>query len=154
MQKLIIICSNNAQTGKTTALRKVGVLLSRKYPIAHVEGSLDERVTKDVRAVFKIGEVCIGLETLGDNKDAKIHRESLWRFVQEQHCNIVIIASRMRIKTRYNIEQFIEEFGYDAVWMSHDFTHIERLRETLNERYAERVVRYVEEWIKEGAHVE
>lgn len=51
MRKLIIICSNNAQTGKTTALRKVGVLLSRKYPIMHIKGSLDERVTEDVRAV-------------------------------------------------------------------------------------------------------
>lgn len=151
MKKLIIICSNNAHTGKTTALRKVGVLLSRKYPIVHIEGSLDERVTKDVRTVFKIDDVCAGLETMGDNRDAKTHRDSLWSFVEEWHCDIVITASRMRIKTRYNIEQFIDVFGYDAVWMSHDFTRIERLREKLNEWYAERVVRYVEDWIN-GTH--
>lgn len=147
MRKLIIICSNNAQTGKTTALQKVGVLLSRKYPIMHIKGSLDERVTEDVRAVFKIGDVCVGLETLGDNQASEIQRDSLWDFVKEQHCAIVITSSRMRCETRYNIEQFIEEFDYDAVWMSHDYTRIERLRETLNERYAERVVQYVEEWI-------
>lgn len=145
MNKLLITCTNNAHTGKTTALWHVYRLLKLKYPIVEVQSPLDDEQPCDVRAVFNIGGIHVGLETMGDNPDAKKHRESLWRFVEEQNCSIVIAASRMRCETRDNIEDFIDEFRYDAVWMSHDYTRIERLQQELNIRYAERVVRYIEE---------
>ena len=53
----------------------------------------------------------------------------------------------MRNETRFNVENFIDTFGFDAVWMSHDFTHINRLRPILNLRYAQRVAQFVEEWL-------
>lgn len=147
MKKLLITCTNNAQTGKTTALWHVYRLLKLKYPIVEVQSPLNDELPCDVRVVFNIGGIHVGLETIGDNPDAKKHRESLWRFVEEQNCSIVIAASRMRCETRDNIEDFIGEFKYDAVWMSHDYTRIERLQKELNIRYAERVVHYIEERI-------
>lgn len=147
MKKLLITCTNNAHTGKTTAFWHVYRLLKLKYPIVDILAPENEDKPCDVRAVFNIGGKLVGLETMGDNPDADKHKASLWRFVEEQDCCVVIAASRMRSETRGNIEEFIDEFECDAVWMSHDYTRIERLQPELNKRYAERVVRYVEEWL-------
>lgn len=147
MNNLIIICTNNAQTGKTTALWHVYRLLKQRYKIVYAEcPSVDLRPT-DVRVVFDVGGKRVGIETMGDNINAGDHRKSIWGLVNDFHCDIVITASRMRSETRCNVEDFIEEFKYEVVWMSHDFTHNELLRKSLNIRYAQRVVLYVEEWL-------
>lgn len=147
MNNLILICTNNANTGKTTALWHVYCLLKQKYKVVHPECPPIDDAPTDVRVVFDVGGKRVGIETMGDNIKADDHRKSIWGLAQELNCDVVITASRMRNETRCNVEEFIDEFGYDAVWMSHDFTHIDRLRSTLNLRYAQRVVQYVEEWL-------
>lgn len=147
MNRLIIICTNNANTGKTTALWYVYRLLKQKHKVVYAEYPPIDDVPTDVRAVFDVGGKRVGIETMGDNVNAIEHRKSIWGLAQDLNCDVVITASRMRSETRSNVEDFINDFGYDAVWMSHDFTHIERLRNTLNLRYAKRVVQYVEEWL-------
>ena len=147
MNNLIIICTNNANTGKTTALWHVYRLLKQKYKVVYAECPPIDKTPTDVRVVFDVGGKRVGIETMGDNIKADDHRKSIWGLVNDFNCDIVITASRMRNETRSNIEDFIEEFKYVAVWMSHDFTNNERLRNTLNLRYAQRVVQYVEEWL-------
>lgn len=147
MNNLILICTNNANTGKTTALWHVYRLLKQKYKVVYAKCPLVDEYPTDVRVVFEVGGKRVGIETMGDNIKADDHRKSIWGLVNDFHCDIVITASRMRSETRCNVEDFIEEFQYEAVWMSHDFTHNELLRKTLNIRYAQRVVQYVEEWL-------
>ena len=148
MQKLIITCNNNAKTGKTTALRGVYELLKEKgYECQNLAGP-GKGPNYDVKAVFTIAGQNVGIETMGDNnkKSCGIHKDSLKDFL-ERDCRVVITASRLRGASRANVREFYQENGYLPIWMKHDFTLNERLQPILNRRYAERVVRFVEEWL-------
>ena len=62
-------------------------------------------------------------------------------------CKIIITASRLRGETRANVREFYQENEYIPIWMKHDYAQNEKLQPILNHRYAERVVRFVEEWL-------
>ena len=146
MQKLIITCNNNAQTGKTTALRGVYELLKEKgYECHNIKGP-GMGPNYDVKAIFTINGMHVGIETMGDNTSSDVHQESLEDFLHSD-CVIIITASRLRGETRANVREFYQMNGYLPIWMKHDFTLDEHLQPVLNRRYAERVVRFVEEWL-------
>ena len=147
MQKLIITCSNNAQTGKTTALRGVYELMKEKgYKCQNIKGP-GMGPNYDVKAIFTINGMHVGVETMGDNTSCEVHQESLEDFLHSD-CVIIITASRLRGETRANVREFYQEHDeYVPIWMKHDYTLEERLQPILNRRYAERVVRFVEEWL-------
>ncbi len=147
MQKLIITCNNNAHTGKTTALRGVYELLKEKgYEHKDIAGP-GMGPNYDVKAIFTINGMHVGVETMGDNTSSDVHQESLKDFMQSD-CVIIITATRLRGETRANVREFYQEHDeYLPIWMKHDYTLEERLQPILNRRYAERVVRFVEEWL-------
>lgn len=147
MQKLIVTCNNNAQTGKTTALRGVYELLKEKgYECRDIKGP-GMGPNYDVKAIFTINGMHVGIETMGDNTSSEVHQESLEDFLRSD-CVIIITASRLRGETRANIREFYQEHDeYLPIWMKHDFTFNDNLQLVLNHRYAERVVRFVEEWL-------
>ena len=147
MQKLIITCNNNAHTGKTTALRGVYELMKEKgYEPINITGP-GKDPNSNVKAIFTIAGKNVGIETMGDNgkNSCKVHRDSLKEFM-DKDCEI-ITASRLRGATRTNVREFYQENGFVAVWMKHDYTQNEKLQPLLNRCYAERVVRFVEEWL-------
>lgn len=145
---LIITCTNNSHTGKTTALWNVYCLLKEKYPIIDYYGPANDENLSDVRAVFNVEDKHVCIETMGDNPAADKHWESIEKFANDSQCAIIITASRMRSETRNNVERFISKYHYKAIWMSHDYSRIKRLQPELNRRYAERVVKFMEEWLK------
>lgn len=146
MQKLIITNNNNAHTGKTTALRKVyDLMLEKGYECNDIVGS-GKGPNYDVKAIFTINGMKVGIETIGDNKSSGVHQESLDDFLHED-CKIIITASRLRGATRTNVREFYRNNGFASIWMKHDFTQNAKLQPILNIRYAERVVRFVEEWL-------
>lgn len=147
MQKLIITNNNDAHTGKTTALRGVYDLMLRKgYQCRNIKGP-GMGPNWDVKAIFTINGIKVGIETIGDNKSCNVHQESLDDFLHED-CKIIMTASRLRGATRANVREFYQEHDeYLPIWMKHDYTLEERLQPILNRRYAERVVRFVEEWL-------
>lgn len=150
MQKLIITNNNDAHTGKTTALRGVYDLMVEKgYEPQNIAGP-GMGPNYDVKAIFTINGVKVGIETMGDNTSSDVHQESLDDFLHEG-CMIIITASRLRGETRANVRDFYHENDYMPVWMKHDFTQNEKLQPIFNKRYAERVVQFVEEWLC-GAH--
>lgn len=146
MQKLIITCNNNAHTGKTTALRGVYELLKEKgYEHKDIAGP-GMGPNYDVKAIFTINGMHVGIETIGDNKSCDVHQESLDDFLHE-NCKIIITACRLRGATRANVREFYQNNGFVSVWMKHDYTQNVKLQPILNRRYAERVVQFVEEWL-------
>lgn len=148
MQKLIIICNNNAHTGKTTALRGVYELLKEKgYECRNIKGP-GMGPNYDVKAVVSIAGQNVGIETMGDNnkKSCSAHQDSRMDFF-EMDCKVIITASRLRGGSRANVREFYRAHDYLPIWMKHDFTLDEPLQPILNRRYAERVVRFVEEWL-------
>ena len=91
MQKLIITCNNNAHTGKTTALRGVYELLKEKgYEHKDIAGP-GMGPNYDVKAIFTINGMHVGVETMGDNTSSDVHQESLKDFMQSD-CVIIITA--------------------------------------------------------------
>jgi hypothetical protein len=107
-----------------------------------------KKPNSNVKAIFTIAGKNVGIETMGDNgkNSCKVHRDSLKEFL-EKDCAIIITASRLRGASRANVREFYQENEYVPVWMKHDFTRNEKLQPILNRRYAERVVRFVEEWL-------
>jgi len=153
MQKLVITDNNNAHTGKTHALSMVYLLMKQKgYKVTPLEGP--EEYGKDIRALIEIGGHLVGIETIGDNtpKAAARHKQSLEEFGRKG-CEVIITATRLRGKTRTDVRELHQLKGYKAIWMKHDFTTMPELYDVLNYRYAERVVRFVEEWLL-GAKLE
>ena len=146
MQSLIIINNNDAHTGKTTALRGVYELLKEKGHEPQNLAGPGNGPNWDVKAIFTINGVKVGIETMGDNTSSDVHQESLEDFLQED-CKLIITASRLRGETRANVREFYQENEYIPVWMKHDYTQNVKLQPILNRRYAERVVRFVEEWL-------
>lgn len=146
MQRLIITDNNNAHTGKTTALRGVYELLKEKgYEHKDIAGP-GMGPNWDVKAIFTINGIKVGIETIGDNKSCNVHQESLDDFLHED-CKIIMTASRLRGATRTNVREFYRNNGFVSVWMKHDYTQNVKLQPILNRRYAERVVQFVEEWL-------
>lgn len=146
MQRLIITDNNNAHTGKTTALRGVyDLMIEKGYEPQDIVGP-GMGPNYDVKAIFTINGMKVGIETIGDNKSCEVHQKSLDDFLHAD-CKIIITASRLRGSTRANVREFYQNNGFVSVWMKHDFTRNEKLQPILNRCYAERVVRFVEEWL-------
>ena len=153
MRKLVITDNNNAHTGKTHALSLVYILLKKKgYEVKYVYGP--EEYGKDLRARIDVGGHLVGIETMGDNtpEAAARHRQSMLEF-DEADCEVIITATRLQGKTRADVRELHQQKDYQAILMKHDYTTMPELYNILNLRYAERVVRFVEEWLL-GAKLE
>lgn len=147
MRKLVITDNNNAHTGKTHALSLVYLLMKRKgYMVIPQEGP--EEYGKDIRAIVNIDGHLVGIETMGDNtpEAAARHKQSMLEF-DEAGCEVIITATRLQGKTREDVRELHQQKDYHAIWMKHDYTTMPELYDILNLRYAERVVRFVEEWL-------
>lgn len=141
MQKLIIVNANDAGMGKTTALRCVyDAFCAHGYqpnPVAPPKG--------DLRTIFDVNQHKVGLETMGDPTKNHAHKKSLTDFVQIDHCEIIITASRRGGEPMKDVE-WVKEQGYEILWMNHDRTNLMGLRLARNKEYSERVVKTIEDW--------
>lgn len=132
MKKLVIANSGKSHQGKTTSIKKVLEQLRAKYPCHIIRQD-----RHDIKATIQIGDVLIGIESQGDPISNLL--QSIDDFVA-MGCQIIIAACRTYGDTYNKIVELNTVHQYELIWASHDKSPNPAYHNTLNDRYAQRVI--------------
>ena len=144
MRKLVIANRGAGGIGKSSAIKAVYQLLKDKGYKS------DEEVWQggDIKAIFKIDGVKIGISSQGD--PGSCMKDNIEDFVKME-CEIIVTACRMKGDTYRKVYYELgEEQDYDIIWYGHYVYQVleaEEVQENFNKRYAEQVVKLIEERI-------
>ena len=144
MRKLVIANRGVGGIGKSSAIKAVYKLLKDKGY------NPDEEVWQgdDIKAIFKIDGVKIGISSQGD--PGSCMKDNIKDFVKKG-CEIIVTACRMKGDTYRKVYYELgEEQDYDIIWYGHYVYQVlkaEEIHKIFNMRYAEQVVRLIEERI-------
>lgn len=138
MKSLIVNCGINRQ-GKSASVKYVYHILDKEYghtPWRHE--ILDDK--KDIRALFTIKGVKIGIESYGD----KIGRmgKSMDLFVEEG-CEIIVATCRTRFGTREKIADMEDNKGYTIIWTHSPRTLAKEYQDLFNKEWAQHIVKMI-----------
>lgn len=137
MEKLVIVNRGRGEQGKSSSIKNVFDILSKKYPYkVYIGGG-------DIKATIQIENVLVGLESQGDPNSRQ--GESLNDFYS-WGCAIIVCASRTGGETCDNVIN-LTRYGYQAIWTQNDRSDNTSLHSNLNLRYAERIVQMIEDRI-------
>lgn len=144
MRKLVIANRGAGSIGKSSAIKAVYQLLKDKgYKV-------EDEVWQggDIKAIFDINGVKVGISSQGDpNSCMKGNKDD---FVKKE-CQIIVTACRMKSDTYHKVLDYLgEDNDYDIIWYGHYVYQVldaEEVHKTFNQRYAEQVVKLIEERI-------
>lgn len=145
MRKLVIANRGAGGIGKSSAIKAVYQLLKDKGY------NPDEEVWQggDIKAIFKIDGVKIGISSQGDPDSCM--ENNMEDFVNKYDCGIIITACRMKSHTYQKVYDYLGEGNnYDIIWYGHYVYQVlgaEDIHKIFNQRYAEQVVKLIEERI-------
>ena len=111
--KNIIALSGRANTGKTSTIKAIYLLIKRNYPNATTEEIV---LAVDIKIVITIGNIKIGIESQGDPNSRLI--ASLTYFVKID-CDIILCATRTRGATVNAVTNLQNK--YQILWASSNF---------------------------------
>ena len=142
MRKLVIANTGTGNRGKSTSIKEVYKLVTTRYPenirIIH------PLVSGDVKAIVEVQGVLVGIESQGDPKSRIF--DSLEDF-HAAGCGIIVIACRTHGDT-FNAVDGMHQCGYQVIWTANDKNWDEdSVVDYLNSKYAEHVVRLIEDRI-------
>lgn len=103
--------------GKTTVIKNVCDRLKENYSYQR----FDLGNTTDVCYVFEINGKKVGITSYGDNADVLVKP---FTFFEEQNCNIILTASRIRYTRTGSalfIYYFAEKYGTKPCWIKKDY---------------------------------
>lgn len=144
MRKLVIANRGAGGIGKSSAIKAVYQLLKDKGY------KPDEEVWQggDIKAIFKINGVKVGISSQGDPGSSM--EDNMEDFVKKE-CGIIVTACRMKGDTYRKVYCDLgEEQDYDIIWYGHYVYQVlkaEEIHKIFNLRYAEHVVKLIEERI-------
>lgn len=145
MRKLVIANRGAGGIGKSSAIKAVWQLLKKNgnKPVVEVwQGD-------DIMAVFDINNVKVGISSQGDPDSCM--EKNMENFVNDYDCGIIVTACRMKSDTYHKVIDFLgEDNDYDIIWYGHYVYQVsgaEEVQENFNQRYAEQVVKLIEERI-------
>ena len=141
MKKLIIANSGKTCQGKSSSIKELFAQLKAKYP------SDCNNVSNgyDITGTIEIKGYLVGITSYGDPGPQM--PEAMDEFVKKG-CQIIVSACRTKSNTHAKIRDIAQGYDYDIIWASNDRTDISpELKNTLNQRYAERVIQLIEDRI-------
>lgn len=147
MNKLVIADRGASGIGKSAAVREVFYQLSRKYK-PKLEEWQYEKDKGDIKAIFEIEGVYVGIESQGD--PGFDMEKTIDEFVEKYKCDIIVTACRTKGSTYQKINTFMRNNGYDILWYAH---YVYQGKDTSNAweafkvTYAEKVVELIKERI-------
>ena len=112
--KNIIAFSGRANTGKTTTIKAIYLLIKRNYPNATIEEFV---VAVDIKIVITIRNIKIGIESQGDPNSRLF--ASLTYFVKID-CDIILCATRTRGATVNAVTNLQNK--YQIFWANSNFS--------------------------------
>ena len=145
MRKLVIANRGAGGIGKSSAIKAVFEQLKDKGY------KLDEEVWQngDIRAIFEISGIKVGISSQGDPDSCM--KGNMEDFVKNE-CGIIVTACRMKGTYRKVYYDLGENQDYDIIWYGHYVYQVlgaKEVQENFNKRYAEQVVKLIEERIAE-----
>ena len=148
MRKLVIANRGTRNTGKTSSIKEVYYLLKSKgYRPLLEEWQYEEG--RDIKAIFDVNGVKVGIESQGDQG---YDMETTMDAFIEAGCEIIVTACWMQGNTYRKVYKNMgEDLDYDIIWYGHFVYQVlgaEEVQKTFNWRYAEQVVRLIEERIE------
>lgn len=118
--KIVIANSKQAQLGKSTSIRYVFELLSKRYNHRVLRPVTGYDPTQDVEAIIEIPQsdghiVNVGIESQGDPfyQQPQI-KESIEHFLKED-CEIILVACRTKGATIAEVGK-LRNIGWQAIW--------------------------------------
>ena len=146
MRKLVIANRGAGGIGKSSAIKAVYWLIKKDMGI---EPDVEVWQGDDIMAVFDINDVKIGISSQGD--PGSCMKENMELFEDKFECGIIVTACRMKGDTYHKVTDYLgEKKHYDIIWYGHYVYQVsgaEEIQEIFNQRYAEQVVKLVEERI-------
>lgn len=138
MKALIVNCGIGGQ-GKSASVKYVYHILDKIYGHTpwHYE-LLDDK--KDIRALFTIKGVKIGIESYGDKVDRM--GESMDLFVDEG-CGIIVATCRTKSETKEKITDLEEHQGYTIIWTHSPRTLAKEYQDLFNKEWARHIVEMI-----------
>ena len=130
----IIAIKGIGNTGKTETIKNIYHLLKSKYPEAKIE---NEIYGLDIRAIFTVNGVKIGIESRGDPSSRLF--KSIPLFVKSQ-CNIIICATRSKGKT---VRLIKEQDNYEIIWHKKSFVKGEKDQKKSNAEMADIIIKKI-----------
>jgi len=148
MKKLVIANRGAGGIGKSASVKAVYYLLKNRGYHSILEEWQYEAETGDIKAIFDIRGVKVGIESQGDpGYDMKEAMEEL----VEAGCEIIVTACRTKSDTYHKVTDYLgDENGYDILWAAHYVylaPNADDTRDLLNARYAQQVLQLIEDRI-------
>jgi len=143
MKKTVFANSNVGGRGKSTVIKLIYENIIQKYNNSNVLKNFIELenidknnmsiISKkdDIRAIFEIDKVKIGIESQGDPKSQL--PASIDMFIENQ-CDIIIVACRSSGETKQKVLS-TESSGYRVIWIQ-NATNTE-MKDILNKHYVD-----------------
>lgn len=107
--KRVFALSGKANSGKSTTVRKLFELLRPESS----ECNILRQTSKEIRAILRIEEVLVGIESKGDVSD---HVEASLKDFAQKRCHVIVCACRTK---RGNVVTAVECLRpeYDIEWL-------------------------------------
>ena len=148
MNKLVIANRGAGGIGKSASVKAVYYLLKSKGYLLISETWQYEEEIGDIKAIFDINGVKVGIESQGD--PGYDMEKTMEEFV-EVGCDIIVTACRTKSDTYHKVTDYLcEEKGYDILWAAHYVYQApvaDGTRNLLNARYAQQVLQLIEDHI-------
>ncbi len=140
MKPLVIVNRGPAQQGKSSSVREVYNVLSKKYT-RKVQVLRDDG---DILGIVDVNGVLVGVESQGDPNSRML--ETLNELV-DNGCKIIVCASRTTGSTCNEVERITNLLDADLIWTTNPRTKTTSIIDYIHKKYAESIVSLVEERI-------
>lgn len=148
MRKLVIANRGIGQIGKSASILAVYHLLKETGYKTILEEWQYEYENGDIKAIFDINGVKVGIESQGD---PGCEMETTMEEFVEKGCEIIVAACRTKSYTYETVRTYLGvEKGYDVLWCAHYVYPKDKADgtwRTLNRAYAEQVLELIQERI-------
>jgi hypothetical protein len=114
MKKLLCVWGAS-NYGKTSSIMEFDSLLNQSFGKNILQIHSLGNSPDDIRRIYKIGKITIGIESQGDPNSRQ--KSSLTLF-GKNNCDIIVCASRTKGETVANVCNFCKRNGYDLYWIS------------------------------------
>ena len=148
MRKLVVANRGVGQIGKSASILAVYHLLKDRGFKTILETWQYEYENGDIKAIFDINGVKVGIESQGDPNCEM--EDAMEEFVAEG-CEIIVTACRTKSATYEKVRDYLgAKNNYDILWCAHYVYHgvgADVVKDTLNEVYAEHVLKLIQDRI-------
>lgn len=149
MRKLVIANRGAGEIGKSASIRQVYYLLKdARFAVLDEKWQWVEGIG-DIRAIFDVNGVKVGIESLGDPGG---EMEASMEFFVNHGCEIIVTACRTKSDTYHCVTDYLaRDNAFEVLWCAHNVYQIpfaDETRDMFNRLYAQHVLWLIDSRVK------